>query len=331
MAKVNPNFVITKGWRLFYWFALCLVLALLGTLTLLSNLGGRRDPFPAPTYLIAAILLIVVIAYRWAFNKMAILDRDLQHLSASHKTATRQHNRIGRWYASEFRAIFAWRKSVLFSGLFTVAALIIALHIHVAYWLPTRPTRFMGAVLYIFIGTAFGACVWPGYRMFVFVHRLAETLQCINPFASAGSGIFNVGRTFIKFEAVGMALILIFGAAFEMSPYKLSNRLILSMSVTVSVLWAFWFFFTQGKIHKVMVRYKQEKQDWLAGHYERALAKAARKPGRNVFEELQRLTVIKKEVDLIPVWPVDTRALVTSLGLILSPIIATLIQRFIGK
>lgn len=300
-----------------------------GIQTFLSYLAGHRDPYPI-TFIIVIILSIIVIAYKWAFNKMAIFNIDIKHLFPP-SNETQDHEKISMWYLSEFRQIFDWRKSVLFSALFTLLALAIALNIRVAVWLPTSLARFVGAIIYVLIGTAFGACVWPGYRMFIFVHRLANTLQHINPFASASTGIFNIGRTFMKFEGVGMILILMFGAAFQMSPYQLSNKLILTLSIIVSVLWAFWFFFIQGRIHDVMVKYKHEKQDQFAEQYEEALLRVVKKPGRENFEELERLIAIKKEIDSIPVWPFDASALITSFGLIISPVMATLIQRFIGR
>jgi hypothetical protein len=80
-----------------------------------------------------------------------------------------------------------------------------------------------------------------------------------------------------------------------------------------------------------MLNYKHEKQLWFAHHYETALTKALRRPDQESFEELQRLIVLKNEVDSIPVWPFNARALVTSFGLIISPVIAALVQRFIGQ
>jgi hypothetical protein len=330
MLKKNTDFVIRRGWRVFYWCALCFIWVSFVAQTSFFYLAGHQDPYPITSCLILIILSIVVIAYRWAFNKMAAFDKDIQQLLLPSHEALSHDEPLG-WYASEFRQIFDWRKSILFTVFFTVFALAIALNIKVGAWLPTVPTRILGAIPYILIGTAFGACVWPGYRMFIFIHHLATTLQRINPFAPTSAGIFIIGRTFMKFEAVGILLILLFGTAFEMSPYQLSNRLVLALSIIVSILWTFWFFFTQGKIHKLMVKYKHEKQDWFAEYYEKALTKVVRKPDRESFEELQRLIIIKKEIDSIPVWPFNARALVTSLGLIVSPIIAALMQRFIGK
>jgi hypothetical protein len=325
----QKDFEIRKGWRVFYGCALCFIWTLFCIQTFFCYSAGYRDPYPITTYLVLIILSTIVIAYRWAFNKMAAFNKDIQLLLLPYEVEN--HNETPSWYGSEFRQIFDWKKSVLFAVVFTLVALVIALNIKVAVWLPTILTRIVGAVLYILIGTAFGACIWPGYQMFVFVHRLANTLQHINPFASMSGGIYNIGRTFMKFEGVGMILILLFGAAFQMSPYKLSNKLILTLAIIVSVLWTFWFFFTQGNIHKVMVKYKHEKQDRFAEYYEKALSRVVQKPDQESFEELQRLATIKKEIDSIPVWPFDTRALITSLGLIVSPIIVTLIQRFLGK
>lgn len=330
MPEKNNKHEVRKGWRVFYWFALGLILLLYGAQNLLCYLAGSRDPYPVTSSIILLIIIIVVVAYKWAFNKMAGFADDVEQLLL-HSSEDRSGAEARGWYEAEFRQIFDFRKSILFASFFTLVAAMIAANIKVAVWLPSLPAVAVGATMYVLIGTAFGACVWPGYRMFVFIHRLTGSLRRINPFAPASVGIFNIGRTFMKFEAVGVILLLMFGAGFEMSPYQLSNKLILISATVVSVIWAFWFFFTQGKIHAVMLNYKHEKQSWFAHHYETALTKVLRRPDQESFEELQRLIVLKNEIDSIPVWPFNARALVTSLGLIISPIIAALVQRVIGQ
>jgi hypothetical protein len=317
-------------WIALYWGAFCLIWGLYGIQALLLYLKGNQDTYPLATILVAILLTIVALAYRWAIQKMLAFECDIQLLLSSPDEDRRNGENKG-WYTSEFEQIFAWKKSVLSAALFTLLAIIIAVKIRVASWLPTESTRISGMSLYVLIGTAFGACVWPGYRMFVFVHRLAGKIKRINPFAPTSSGIFKISRTFVKFEAVGAFLILLFGAAFGASPYQLNNRLILILAVAVSIIWTFWFFFTQGQIHKAMVRYKHEKQEWFAEHYEKVLSKLVRQPDKETFEELQRYIVLKKEIDSIPVWPFDARALLTSLGVIISPILAVLAQRLLGK
>ena len=318
------------GWVTLYWSALCLIWGLYGFYALLLYLEGTQDAYPWATFTVVIILTTVVIAYRWAIRKMLAFERDIQLLLLSPDGAWKTGENKG-WYTSEFEQIFAWKKSVLSAVFFSLLAVIIAVRIRVASWLPSESTRVVGIILYVLIGTAFGACVWPGYRMFVFVSHLARKLERINPFAPTSSGIYKISRTFVKFEAVGAFLILLFGAAFEVSPYQLNNRLILIIAVVVSIIWTFWFFFTQGQIHKAMVRYKHEKQDWFAEHYEKMLSKLVRQPDKETFEELQRYIILKKEIDSIPVWPFDTRALLTSLGVIISPILAALAQRLLGR
>ena len=80
-----------------------------------------------------------------------------------------------------------------------------------------------------------------------------------------------------------------------------------------------------------MTEYKHNKQDWFSEYYEHKLSASVNDPGSEEFEELKRLIVLRKEIESIPVWPFDTRVLLTSVGLVLTPIIGALIQRFIGR
>ena len=260
---------------------------------------------------------------------MADFGRDIQQLLLS-PSETWDSAEVKGWYATEFEQIFTWRKSAFLAAIFTLLAAVIATQLGVASWFPTRSTRLVAALPYVLIGTAFGACVWPGYRMSVFVYRLAGKIRRVNPFVPTTAGIFNIGRTLVRFEGVGIALILLFGAAFSQTPFPLSNKIILYSASIVSLAWTLWFFFTQSQIHRVMLRYKHEKQDWFADHYEKTLSKAVRKPDREAFEELETLILLKKEIDSIPVWPFDTRALLTSLALVSTPIIAALAKRLLG-
>jgi hypothetical protein len=272
----------------------------------------------------------VIIGYKWAYRKMAEFETDIQQLLLSPKGHSRS-NDTGNWYVKEFQEVFDWKRSLFIALFFTVAALIIGLRIEVGSWFPNQLTRFLGFLPYPLIGTAFGACVWPGYRMSVFVHNLAKNIQQLNPFVPASVGIFNIARTFIKFEAVGVTLILLFGTAFELSPYRLSNKLVLSSAIIVTLIWTFWFYFTQSQIHNAMVRYKHLKQLEFAEHYEKKLSLLLENPNREALEELERLIVLKKEIESIPVWPFNARSLLTSLGLIITPLIAALAQKFLGK
>ncbi|HVG18519.1 MAG TPA: hypothetical protein VNI02_05655 [Blastocatellia bacterium] len=272
---------------------------------------------------------------------MAEFDTDIQQLLISPKSfldannIEERHaldvNEIENWYTEEFEQIFAWKKSVFAAALFTLVALIIALKIEIAAWFPNSLTKLLGFLPYLFIGTAFGACVWPGYRMSVFVYNLARDISHLNPFLPGSVGIFNIARTFIKFEAVGIILLLLFGTAFELSPYKMNNKFILYSASIVSLVWTFWFYFTQSQIHNAMIRYKHQKQSWFADHYEKKLSLLLQNPDSDAFEDLNRLIILKKEIESIPVWPFNTRALITSLGLIATPLLAALAQRLLGK
>ena len=317
-------------WVLFYWSAILLVWLLYGLQVLLCEIHNFQNPYPVTTLLVAALLSIVVVAYRWAIASMAGFDRDIEQLLKSPDSASSKRN-DKKWYAKEFEEIFIWTKSVPLAVFFTIVALVIAIRIEVASWFPAGVTRVLGAVPFVLIGTAFGACLWPGYRMSVFVHRLSSKIQRLNPFASTSRGIFKIGRTLVKFEAVGVGLIFLFGAAFLESPYRLSNRVILYSAIVTSLVWTFWFFFTQGQIHRAMVKYKHNKQDWFSEYYENKLSALVNHPAHDEFEELQGLIVLKKEIESIPVWPFDTRVLITSVGLVLTPIVGAVIQRFIGR
>ena len=101
--------------------------------------------------------------------------------------------------------------------------------------------------------------------------------------------------------------------------------------IITSLVWTFWFFFTQGQIHRAMVKYKHKKQDWFSEYYESKLSALVNHPAHDEFEELKSLVVLKKEIESIPVWPFDTRVLITSVGLVLTPMIGAVIQRFIGR
>jgi hypothetical protein len=272
----------------------------------------------------------VIIGYKWAFRELAEFASDVNHLLGPSSMRSNDNEEKNNWYANEFNQIFDAKKSLLMALVFTVIAIIIGFEINLAEWFPNRLSRTIGFIFYTLIGTAFGACVWPGHRMSVFVYALAKRIGRINPFMPSNVGIFKIARTFIKFEAVGILLILVFGAAFEMSPYRLSNRLILSAATVVSVVWAFWFYFTQSQIHYAMVRYKNEMQSRFAQHYERRLSMLLKHPKPQAFQELERLIVLKKEIESIPVWPFNIRSLLTSVGLVATPIFAALAQRLLG-
>jgi len=147
----------------------------------------------------------VIIGYKWAFRKMAEFESDIQHLLLA-STGSEKSKTTDTWYRREFEDIFDWKKSVTASAVFTVLAFVIAFKMAVAAWFPTKLTQIVGFIPYMLIGTVFGACVWPGYRMSRFVHTLAKTGRQINPFVPWSVGIFNIARTFIKFEAVGILL-----------------------------------------------------------------------------------------------------------------------------
>jgi|GEM_PF-5996584 len=328
------NLVLKKDpsarWMAFYWSALIIVWALYGLQLILTNVDGYQTPYPETTLIIPVILSGVIIGYKWAYRKMAGFQDDIEQLLLSQKDNP-QSNDTSDWYVQEFQEVFNWKKSLSTAILFTVAALVIGLRIDVGSWFPTQLTRFLGFLPYLFVGTAFGACVWPGYRMSVFAHNLAKSVPKLNPFVPVSVGIFIIARTFIKFEAVGVSLILLFGTAFELSPYRLSNKLVLVSAVIVSLIWTFWFYFTQSQIHNAMVRYKHQKQLEFAEHYERKLSLLLQNPSREGLEELEKLIVLKKEIESIPVWPFNMRALLTSFGLIVTPLIAALVQRFLAK
>lgn len=314
LKKVNKS-----KWLLFYWSVLLLVWLLYGLQILLCRLFNFENPYPVTSFLVAIVLTGVIVAYRWAIARLADFDRDIEQLLKDDK-----------WYAIEFAEIFSRTKIISLAVFFTLVAFVIASKIEIANWFPPGVMRALGLIPFVLIGTAFGACFWPGYRMSVFVYRLSSRVQQLNPFASTSRGIFKIARTFVKFEAVGIGLILIFGAAFMKSPYRLSNRAILYSGVITSLVWMFWFFFTQYQIHRAMVQYKQDKQDWFCDFYEKELSLLVRDPNHDEFEKLQRWIVLKKEIEAIPVWPFDTRVLVTSVGLVLTPIFGAVVQRFIG-
>lgn len=323
----------SREWIRFYWFALLLVWTLYGFETFLCYLAGQRDPYPATSFMVSLILSGVIVGYKWAFRKMAEFESDIQHLILAPSTGSdkKVETTPDTWYEDEFEDIFDWKKSVTSSALFTVLAFIIAFKIEVAAWFPTKLTQIVGFIPYMFVGAAFGACVWPGYRMSRFVYTLAKRTRQINPFVPWSVGIFIIARTFIKFEAVGILLIVLFGAAFEVSPYRMSNRFILTAATVVSLVWAFWFYFTQSQIHTAMVRYKHEMQLRFAEHYEKQLSLLLGHPEPKAFEELERLIVLKREIESIPVWPFNIRSLIASLGLVVTPLLAALAQRLLGK
>ena len=320
----------SRGWTRFYWFALLLVWTLYGLETFFCYLAGQGDPYPATRFMVSLMLSGVIVGYKWAFRKMAEFESDIQHLLLA-STGSEKSKITYTWYRHEFEDIFDWKKSVTASGVFTVLAFVIAFKMGVATWFPTKLTQIIGFIPYMLIGTVFGACVWPGYRMSQFVYTLAKPSRQINPFVPWSVGIFNIARTFIKFEAVGIILIVLFGAAFEVSPYRMSNRFILTAATVVSLIWAFWFYFTQSQIHNAMVRYKHEMQLRFAEHYEKQLSLLLKHPEPKAFEELDRLIVLKKEIECIPVWPFNIRSLIASLGLIVTPLLAALAQRLLGK
>lgn len=307
-------------WLLFYWSALVLVWFLCGLQILLGQLYNFQNPYPIATLLVVILLTGVIVAYRWAIERLANFDGDIEELLKDGK----------RWYAVEFEEIFSRTKIISLAAFFTLVALVIAIRIEIASWFPSGIMRVFGTIPFVLIGTAFGACFWPGYRMSVFVYRLSSRIQRLNPFVSTSRGIFKIARTFVKFEAVGIGLILLFGAAFMRSPYQLSNRAILYSGLITSLVWMFWFFFTQYQIHRAMMGYKQNKQDWFSEFYENELSGLVRDPDQDGFEKLQRLIVLRKEIELIPVWPFDTRVLLASVGLVLTPMVGAVIQRFIG-
>jgi hypothetical protein len=324
----------SRIWIIFYQIAISIVWILYGLQTLLCYLVGSPDPYPVTTFIVSVILSGVIIAYKWAYKKLAEFHDDIGQMLLSTNRSTDTNldaEEISNWYVREFEQIFAWRKSVLTSTLFTVVALIIARRIGIAAWLPNGVIEFLGFLPYVCIGTAFGACVWPGYRMSVFVYNLANSVRQLNPFMPTSVGIFNIARTFIKFEAIGIGLLLLFGTAFEMSPYRMNNKLILYSAAIVSLIWTFWFYFTQSQIHNAMLKYKHQKQSWFAEYYDKKLSLLLQNPNREAFEELEKLIILKKEIDAIPVWPFNTRALITSLGLIITPLLAALAQRLLGK
>lgn len=229
--KKSPH----NKWLLLYWSALFAVWFLYGLQLFLCQTHNFKNPYPVTTLLVAILLTGVIVAYRWAIARMASFELDIEQLLADGK----------KWYAIEFEEIFTWTKSVLLSGIFTLVAFVIATRIQIASWFPPGAVRVVGVIPFVLIGTVFGACLWPGYRMSVFVYRLSLKIQRLNPFASTSKGIFKIARTFVKFEAVGIGLILMFGAAFLKSPYRLSNRAILYSGTITSLIWTFWFFFTQ--------------------------------------------------------------------------------------
>jgi len=308
-------------WLRLYWISILVVWLLFALQIFLGWIDSFKNPYPATSFLITIMLTGVVVGYRWANLRMAAFHTDIEHLIGDGK----------KWYAIEFGEIFNWTRCVSLSAFFTLVASIIAIRIHIASWFPQGAMRILGGIPFVLIGTAFGACLWPGYRMSVFVYRLSSRIERLNPFASTSSGIFNIARTFVRFEAVGIGLILLFGAAFLKSPYRLSNRVILWSAITTSLVWTFWFFFTQYQIHKAMVEYKHNKQDWFSESYEKQLSLHVKHPDHKEFERLERLIALKKEIELIPVWPFDTRVLLTSVGLVLTPVMGAVIQRFIGK
>jgi hypothetical protein len=328
-VAAKPRQSSKRKWLFFYWLAILFVWLLWAFQLILSYLDDVRDPYPATTLLIALLLSSVIVAYRWAVESMAAFGSDIEQLVTVNSGLDGTKGK--KWYASEFDEIFNWTKSAGFTVFFTVLALFIARKIEVASWFPSGTHRIVAAVPYMMIGSAFGACLWPGYRMSVFVYRLASKIHRLNPFASTNRGIFKIGRTLVKFEAVGVGLILLFGAAFLESPYRLSNRAILYSATITSLVWMFWFFFTQSQIHRAMVNYKREKQDWFSEYYENKLSAIVNQPDRDELEELPKLILLKKEIESIPVWPFDTGALLTSVGLILTPIIGAVIQRFIAR
>ena len=65
-------------WVLFYWSAILLVWLLYGLQVLLCEIHNFQNPYPVTTLLVAALLSIVVVAYRWAIASMAGFDRDIE-------------------------------------------------------------------------------------------------------------------------------------------------------------------------------------------------------------------------------------------------------------
>lgn len=293
---------------------------LYGLQVLLCHLYNFQNPYPVTPLLVAILLTGVIVGYRWAIARLAAFEGDIESLLKDGK----------RWYGLEFEEIFDRTRTTSLAVFFTLIAFVIATKIEIASWFPSGVMRVLGVIPFVLIGTAFGACFWPGYRMSVFVYRLSLRIQQLNPFVSSSKGIFKIARTFVKFEAIGIGLILLFGAAFMNSPYQLSNRAILYSGLITSLVWMFWFFFTQYQIHRAMVEYKENKQDEFSEFYERELSYSVRHPDHVELAKAQGLIALKKEIESIPVWPYDTRVLLTSVGLVLTPMIGAVIQRFIG-
>jgi hypothetical protein len=319
IARVSD--LAKNKWLILYWSAILCVWSLYGLQLLFSRLYDFKNPYPVTSFLVGTLLTGVIVGYRWAIERIADFEPDIEQLLSNGR----------EWFAEEFNQIFRWANSTLLAVFFTLLALLIATRIEIASWFPRGGMRVLGVMPYVLIGTAFGACLWPGYRMSVFVYRLSLRIEQLNPFTSTSQGIFKIARTFVKFEAVGIGLILIFGLAFLESPYRLSNRAILYSGAITSLVWTFWFFFTQYQIHRAMVKYKQRKQDWFSEFYERKFSFLIKRPNHQDFDEFERLVVLKKEIESIPVWPFDTRVLLTSVGLVLTPIVGALVQRFIGR
>ncbi len=147
-----------------YWSALLLVWLLYVIQILLSKIKHFPNPYPTSTLLVTALLTFVVVAYRWAIASMGAFGRDIEQLLKSSDTATSKTNGK-KWYATEFEEIFKWTRSVALAVFFTLVAFIIAVRIEVASWFPPGAPRILGTIPLILIGTAFGACIWPGYRM----------------------------------------------------------------------------------------------------------------------------------------------------------------------
>src|SRR6266566_2018226 len=125
-----------NGWVILYWCALSLVWLLYLIQTLLCQINDFKNPYPATSFLITALLTFVVIPYRWAIARMAAFGGDIEELLKSSDATTSRVNGK-KWYATEFEEIFKWTRSVALAAFFTLVAAIIAVRIEIANWFPT--------------------------------------------------------------------------------------------------------------------------------------------------------------------------------------------------
>ncbi len=290
-----------------------------GRLVILSR-ANEPTPFWWTSLIFPLVFCLAMVEIVWS-------KRGFQELSPAITAIinTTRRGAVHRWYMRTIGKMYN-PTACLVTALFVIPLLITVTHlIGWNSWLQSRLLRRYDTVFQTILLSAAASSQWPFANISIFVSRLSRKSLQVNFYAHPRDSIMSFGPFLLKIALGGLILTTLLAVAAYSSPLHIPVSVHLMFIIVY--LWAgYWFFSTQGAIHKCMVEQKRDNLKIVSERLMSLLRIVKEDPSPEKVRDFEQLKVLYEEFRKLPEWPFRTETVLTLATGIIVPITVTVIQ-----